>query len=131
MTKKLEWKDSYICNDPIINKQHKLFIERINHLYDLLVEDVSINILKNELQLLLFEAAFHFDTEEKYLRLKGYDHVDEHAEEHKSLMKTLHDLINDFNDSPQIIKISISIDIKLLLQSHFEKEDERYRQELK
>lgn len=46
MTTKMEWKDLYLCNDPIIDKQHQLFIARVNRLYDLLVEDASEADLK-------------------------------------------------------------------------------------
>lgn len=101
MTKKLEWKDSYICNDPIINKQHKLFIERINHLYDLLVEDAQDDILKNELDLILLEAAFHFETEEKFLEQHEYPRLEKHIEEHKTLMQSLVKKIVEFQKVPK------------------------------
>lgn len=64
------------------------------------------------------------------MKQNNYPKLEEHIEEHKSLMNSLIDKVVEFQKVSKIIKISISVDIKLLLQIHFEKENQQYRNEL-
>lgn len=131
MGTQLEWLDSFLSGNYIIDKQHLLFIEDANKLYDALINDDPHSEIKKILEEIYRAVIFHFKTEENFLKEINFPEIDFHIQEHENLKIKLENFLKEFDTSSKIIKLSIAIDVKLTLFNHFEKFDEHYRKFIK
>lgn len=79
---RLVWNHSYSVDNPEIDRQHKKLFELINFLQDSIVARQTRSALNQALEELLDYTAFHFSTEEKYMRQSQYPKFEQHQQEH-------------------------------------------------
>lgn len=95
---KLKWNNIYETGIDVIDFQHKILIERINDLIELLN--------KNETQENLFPlfifledyTNYHFDTEEQFFNSFNYTEKEKHLEEHEEFKEKIKNLKLKYNE---------------------------------
>lgn len=102
----IEWKEEYSLGIPVIDTQHKQFLELMDQAYEAFYKHQT----KEELAVLVYNLRdytfLHFGTEERYFELFKYEQKlkDEHLERHLQLKGRLTELINDFETKgPKIV----------------------------
>lgn len=95
------WKDEFALGIKEIDEQHKNILALINKLYDLFdskkfKEQTEIDKIIKELA---DYAIYHFETEEKYFNLFGYEKISEHTEIHNQYRTKIEDWRKRYNES--------------------------------
>ena len=125
MTESIEWKESYNIGIEEIDLQHKYFVSLIKRLSKAMKESNDNMFCQNLLNELVKYAQFHFVSEENFLYLMKYEHIDEHRNHHANLLGALGNQIGLF----QISSISSEEIITFLWDwfvSHTQIEDRKF-----
>jgi len=80
----IAWKDEFSLGINEIDEQHKKMLSIINKLYNLFEEKKHEDQIEIEkvIKEMADYAIYHFETEEKYFQLFGYEKREEHEEIH-------------------------------------------------
>lgn len=95
------WKDEFALGIKEIDEQHKNILALINKLYDLFdskkfKEQTEVDGIIKELS---DYAIYHFETEEKYFELFGYEKTNEHIEVHNQYRTRIEEWRKRYNES--------------------------------
>jgi hemerythrin-like metal-binding protein len=85
----ITWRDSYSVKVPSIDEQHQKLVGLINHLYNKFYEGLEKDDLDNLFGELEQYAVYHFDYEERFMKLYGYKDFKKHQEEHESFREKI------------------------------------------
>ncbi len=122
----IEWDDKYSVNLPLIDEEHKKFIDIINKV---IVAKEHRNNRKEILGILnkMNEyAQKHFKTEETYMEKFGYSDYLFHKNEHQEFSLTMLSYrIKLMNGNYQIVN-DILIFLQRWLVKHIQKTDQKY-----
>ncbi len=97
MAHHVDWKDEYDLGMPIIDTQHKHFLELMNQAYDAFYNKQTDEELAVLIENLKNYALLHFGTEEKYFDLFNYENKEEHVKKHLELKGKLMILMKEFH----------------------------------
>ena len=89
---KIEFDDTLITQNELIDSQHKELISRIKQFVDSCGESGDKLKAIKMLDYLAEYTEFHFSAEEKLQEEVGYPGLLEHRKKHEEFKKTLHDL---------------------------------------
>lgn len=89
----IPWEESYALGISEIDTQHQKMLAIINKLNDLYTEKKQEN--QEEINKIIQEmsdyAVYHFQSEERYFHLFGYDKMDEHIQIHDQYRSKVED----------------------------------------
>jgi len=87
------WRDNHSVNVEEIDTQHKKILELVNNLHT----SVEARLDKNKLEEMLIDLVeytrMHFATEEKYMKEHDYSDLNNHHNEHRTLLQHLEHLV--------------------------------------
>jgi len=101
-----------------IDRQHRRMVKIVNELLRAVSEGnlgAAEDLLLDELVRL---AADNFHTEEKWMRLYGYEHLDAHAESHANLLNELVELRNGLFTRHEHLNRKVVVFVRRWLESH-------------
>lgn len=130
---KIEWDIDLETNNQLIDTQHKEIFNRVNNL----IRAINIGKGKEEtrkvLSFLSSYVVYHFDAEEKYMRLNDYASLDIHILEHKNFIYELNNIRSEFETTEDTSKITEILVNKLSdwLINHISKSDKVFASYLK
>lgn len=90
----MEWDSTFETGITIIDIQHKKIFEKINKIFEFIINNnfENIYLLLDEILALILH---HFETEETYFFVFDYQNRDEHIAEHKRLLDYLEKIKNE------------------------------------
>lgn len=94
----MEWSNDFLVNEHTLDMHHKKLFNEINILKK--NTPISKSELLNKITFLVNYATFHFEYEEKLMQQYNYPETESHKLKHKSFIKKVDNLINDFNNMP-------------------------------
>jgi len=77
----------------LIDKQHQELIDRVNKLLESCEKGTEKRAAIQTLNFLLDYTVFHFEAEEKLQEEASYPGLEAHKEQHKSFIKSVHELL--------------------------------------
>lgn len=95
---KMQWDDGLSVQVPLIDEQHKSWIEHYNRVVDAVKAHTETDHIIDTLRFLVDYTQFHFETEMKHMTENQYPKMEEHKAIHAELAKTLDNLVLDFRE---------------------------------
>jgi len=116
------WNSRYETGIEIIDAQHQALFAALNQLTEAFRTGTSEEHVQTVLNALLAYAADHFQTEETYMRERGYPGLAAHATEHARLVERAHDLEAQFQKG-RPVAMELTIFLADLLAQHIDEFD--------
>ncbi len=85
----ITWKDNYSVKIPSIDDQHKHLVHLINELYNKFYQGISNQDLEKIFSELEEYAVYHFNHEEKFMQLYGFEGYEAHRQEHENFKEKI------------------------------------------
>lgn len=100
MSEKILWNDNYLLGIAEIDNQHKKLLALANELYDVAMGDLETYKIKMSLVLkkLTDYTVYHFDSEEKFMEVHGYEGTAVHKMAHDVFVKEVNNQIKMLTD---------------------------------
>jgi len=122
----IEWNTQYSVGIETMDKQHQKLIGIINSLYEEITKGSGRDAVGGAIKQLKEYGSYHFQEEEKFMKLFGFPNLDKH--------KTLHveyiDSINDFEEKFTLSNSSMTLEVmnflKDWLTKHIMNMDKKY-----
>ncbi|MCE1203247.1 MAG: bacteriohemerythrin [Holophagaceae bacterium] len=116
------WNSRFETGVEIIDAQHRALFAALNQLTEAFRSGTSGEHVKAGLAALLTYAAEHFQTEEAFMRERGYPDLAVHAAEHVRLVERAHDLETQFREG-RPVAMELTIFLADLLAQHIDEFD--------
>jgi len=111
----IPWDNKFELGINEIDEQHKKMLSIINRAYDIFENKKHED--QSELNQLIKEmtdyADYHFETEEKYFKLYGYEKMESHIEVHNQYRTKIEDWQRQYNENKDV---SLFFEISKYLQ---------------
>ncbi len=122
------WSDVlYSVNNKTIDAQHKKLINILNKLYTLYIGgDYSQEDIADVLSELKDYTVYHFNTEEKLFKEKGYPQIDEHKAIHANFVTEINNFVDSYNKNPKLLTMKIFTFLQKWLKGHILGDDKKY-----
>jgi hemerythrin len=125
----LQWKEHYSVGVDAVDHEHKELITLINRLHDELMakgEELSIQGFFGD----LFKGiSAHFALEERFMRERRYDQLDQHKADHERLLDEIRDIMDEF-EGHEIASAELGARLDAWFSRHFETHDARLHKAL-
>jgi hemerythrin-like metal-binding protein len=92
----IQWGDHYSVDHPEIDAQHKAILELGTRVYENWRAGASVNVLRAAVDKLARLLEAHFAYEERLLAEIGYKELEQHAAEHRSMLKEIREMQDYF-----------------------------------
>ena len=89
----MEWRDELAVGHPVIDAQHRDFIEQARRVTGLIAGNSPAGELLPHIKAIVTAAAHHFTTEERILRDHGMADDDDHRRDHTAIVRQLADMV--------------------------------------
>jgi hemerythrin len=120
------WKEDYSVSVIEIDNQHKVITEMLNELYDSFMKKEHENITGGILSRLSEYAIYHFQTEEKYFSLYGYNKRTAHIREHDDFTEKIKAFRKEFDKSSSALTYKLINFLREWLMNHILVSDKEY-----
>ncbi len=119
----ITWKKEFSVGIEEVDHEHKELIELINCLHDIMqlgADQVQVVELLGEIYA---QIASHFALEEKMMREINYPLLDEHKEDHETLLDDLRDIMDEVEIDGTFDAVELSNDLNRWFSDHFKSHD--------
>ncbi len=124
----IAWSNFLRVDVPEMDEEHQQFIARVNELNQAILESEDKAKVARAMQLMLSEAARHFEHEEKLLARWEYPNAAAHAGRHAELAAQFARVTREFEAADlSFVRAAKGLRIKQLLVEHLLGEDMQYR----
>ncbi|MFW9926233.1 MAG: bacteriohemerythrin [Candidatus Thorarchaeota archaeon] len=103
---KIEWDDSLSVGVDLIDEQHKMLIQRIKDLSDVVNLSRGAVEIGKTLGFMIDYTDFHFSTEEKHMTALSYPDFDAHKMQHEEFKSTLNEMVMEFEEDGATAQLS-------------------------
>ena len=117
----INWDERLLLGIPVIDNQHRELITIVNRLHELSDEDheyTGYMFLHSAYATVDF-MRYHFNTEEKLMKLLDYPDTVEHKNEHEKFLTEILGKSDKFYDEREIVPRRFTIFLKDWIRSHF------------
>jgi hemerythrin len=122
----IKWNDELSVKIDSIDAEHKKLIGLINQFYDGISSKSSREKIVEIVKGLKEYTAYHFATEEKYMKQFGYPGFDEHKAQHDAFVEKVMDYSERLKDGRFVISLEITNFIKEWITKHIMGTDKKY-----
>lgn len=123
---KVKWKNSWNCNNNIINDEHRKILDTCNSIIESSLDKNSINETIRSIEVFIKEIEMHFSNEMAILKSIDYPDAEIHAKIHGKLIKQskiIYDkMLNEEITSSELFNFLL----KDVIDGHFRDEDVKY-----
>ncbi len=124
----LEWRDKMSVGNDYMDADHKELLEFLNDLHDMMSGIPDPESIIRLLDRLVTFAEYHFQTEEKLLRLCRYPRFEDHKKQHQDLMEQLLEIRSAYIKEPTKGRLVEAFDfLSNWLMRHILREDMAYK----
>lgn len=124
----VEWKDSYSVGLPEIDQQHRILIEIINRLHDVMRTGSAHAKIVRVVDELLEYTNTHFGYEERIMAAAGYRQAPEHARKHRAMVAQVEAFAQRVRASRASTPLHLMEFLKGWLTNHILSTDMDYRE---
>lgn len=96
----IEWKDSYCTGIKEVDYEHRELISLINELYGRLSDPDAPLTVPAFFGDLNKAITAHFALEERHMRERKYDQLEEHKGDHERLLDEIREIMDDYEAMP-------------------------------
>lgn len=122
----INWDESLSVGIVSIDNQHKKLLDLINSFY----ENIYQGSIKEKLVELINEmklyTVFHFNSEERQMKLCNYPDFENHKKEHDKFIAAVEDFEARYKNGKLLLTIEITNFIKEWITNHIMGTDQRY-----
>jgi hemerythrin len=111
-----------------IDDQHKKLVELVNKLNDAMLAGHGRDAIGPTLTELVKYTQYHFATEERLMKLHGYEHSAEHKAEHARLLHDVGDFKTRFDAGNAMLSIELLRFLRNWLSGHIAGSDTKLAQ---
>jgi hemerythrin-like metal-binding protein len=126
----IEWPAALEVGHPEIDRQHHILIEIANKLNAAMQQGQGREITGVILHELLDYTVSHFGFEENQMRTHGYEHMEQHLEQHRKLIQSVRDFQQQFDTGTASVSIELMGFIRDWLVNHIMKVDKALAKDL-
>jgi methyl-accepting chemotaxis protein/hemerythrin len=126
MNEFIVWSDAYKVNVGLLDGQHKIFMNKINELYNAVRCNNEREGIENFLKKLVFYTLSHFEAEEELMRKHGYPEYEAHKIIHKALTREVHEFQRKFQSGEADVIDELMEFLKKWLVDHIMVIDKKY-----
>jgi len=119
----LQWRDEFSVGIAEVDHEHRELIELINALQKDLQAGSDTQKLVRALGEIYAQISSHFALEEKMMRETRYPALDEHKEDHETLLDDLRDIMDDVEDDGVLDEAQLTDDLNRWFSDHFRTHD--------
>lgn len=121
----LEWKDEFSLGIPEIDFEHRELIQLINEMLVKIYESERTENTSEYLGEIYARIALHFALEEKIMRERNYDHLEDHKSDHDKLLNEIRDIMDNYSDITEIDTDKFVNELTHWFTDHFSTRDAR------
>lgn len=122
----LSWNEGFSIGIPVMDGQHKKWINIINELHESLVSELSMDVRSKIFQDVINYTIFHFTEEEKLMREIDYPDYLSHKAVHLNFTSKINKLKNEFTVGEIVLQTEIMTILKNWLTDHIMNVDKEY-----
>lgn len=123
----LEWNDKMSVGVPALDEDHKKLLALVNELHSVVRKQASPDIIERVLRDLVSYADYHFEAEERLMRLCRYPDLEAHQACHESLRKQVTVLSERFAREGHAVRLKMFDFLSDWLMRHILGEDMKYK----
>ena len=124
----IDWRKDFEVGVAEVDHEHRELIELINSLHELMDDDADHDRVLESLGEIYAQIAAHFALEEKMMRQTRYPALDEHKQDHETLLDELRDIMDEVEDDGTFDERQLSIDLERWFSDHFRTHDAKLHQ---
>jgi hemerythrin len=127
----IPWVEALSVGDAAIDAEHRFFIDLVNRLSAMVVQDASKIGINALLHRLIEHSREHFTNEEAILEAAGYPELAAHRDAHQALLGALEAVVQDFLAADSYDRwVAAALHIKTALVDHLLHQDMRFKSHL-
>jgi hemerythrin len=121
----VQWKEEYSVGSEPVDDEHKALIERINRLYDRLMNEDGPSAVSAFFDDLINAVTMHFALDEQFLHAHGYERLPQQREDFERLLDEIIGLIDEFDRNEGTDREDLAALLDGWLSNHSETHDAR------
>lgn len=122
----ITWSDKYSMNIKEIDEQHMKLVSMINELHDAMKQAKSKEVAVEIITRMAEYTAYHFSTEEKYMKKYKYPDYESHHSEHVKFIEQVSDFKKDYEAGKAGLSYDLLNFLKDWLVKHIQGSDKKY-----
>ena len=123
---KVEWIEKWNSGNDSIDNDHKILVELSNKLIESTFSEISVDMIKEQLDPIVSHIVKHFENEEAVLNRLAYPELLEHIKSHKELIEEIGIIIEDYLNGKSNITDLISFLVGKVVIGHMLMLDTRF-----
>ncbi len=124
----IKWTDELIIGIDEVDREHQQLIELINGLHDVMQVGADYVQIVELLGQIYAQLASHFAHEESYMRQTHYPLLEEHKEDHETLLDDLREIMDEVEVDGTFDAIQLGNDLNRWFSDHFRTHDRKLHQ---
>jgi hemerythrin-like metal-binding protein len=126
----LEWKPEYSVDVAELDMQHKKLMQLINGLHDAMKLGAPKPAVDRILSELARYTQYHFSSEERLLKLHGYEGYEDHVRQHRELAAQVKSFVVRMDQGSLTVPLQLMQFLKSWLTGHILHSDRKYAAKL-
>ena len=121
-----EWDDSYLTGIEVLDHEHKILIDDINKLHDVLIQQSERSQISKALGNIETRMRAHFALEERLMKDRNYEFFEEHKNEHEQLLDWYTEYVLQYlDDTRASSRYSIEKTLRYWVLKHISESDKK------
>jgi hemerythrin-like metal-binding protein len=121
----VEWREEFNLGVVSVDHEHRELIALINKVHEKMAEPGSDVTIAEYLGEIYARIAAHFALEERLMRERNYDRLDEHKADHERLLDDIRDIMDDYEDRRLYDESRFATRLTFWFTEHFKTHDAR------
>jgi len=122
----LRWNPTFSVNDAEIDTHHQKLFELLNTAYETVMNTSEVGCVLPMIDALSEYTRYHFSTEERYMREKGFHEIDGHIAQHREFAHSIETLRSHYHNNDLEVAKELIIVLGEWLLHHVLKDDMKY-----
>lgn len=127
----LEWSEKMSVGVDAMDADHKKLLSYVNELHGVIRGSNDTDLINRVLRDIITYTDYHFEAEERLMRLARYEGLEDHRRSHTELRDSVHALKTQYDVNPKATALKIFDFLSNWLMRHILGEDMRYKSALK
>ncbi len=120
------WYPAYSVQVPEFDKHHQKLLEILQNLHDSMMQGKAKDLIEKIFKELSDYVNYHFQAEERKMRMYKYPGLNEHISAHEKFKEKLVGLISEYKSGNLHVTGETYNFLKSWLVNHIQKEDKKY-----
>ena len=122
----IKWRDSYSVGVDKFDEEHKLLVDLINELFEVVRDKKNVNSLQDAIAKLIEYTRIHFADEEEAMEEVAYPYLEEHKEIHANLLQQVLEFQEELRSEKEELRTDFYKFLREWLTNHILDEDMKY-----